>query len=100
MSKKFQSSKAKWHSAIRSLRITRSIHTAFKRHVARLKVYPTLVYQHSDHLFMLGENGEYKILVVRALYEVYIMEKIKNGLMGGAVGVAITALIFLAYGVY
>ncbi|MEG1884861.1 MAG: hypothetical protein RR182_01135 [Alistipes sp.] len=105
MSKKLQNLKAQSSSVTEPLSSTQNIHTAFKPWVKKLKVYPTLVFQFGERLFIRGEDGQYASLTVRALFEVFEMQEDRkntfmNGLIGGFMGVLITVLLFFAFGVY
>lgn len=113
MSNKCKNSKGQSKNATKAQKGTLDIHIAFKQHVQGLKVYPTLAFQHGERLFIRGEDGQYSRLVIRALFEVYKMnqkrgvtyynsraERVRNGLIGGVVGVAIFFLLCFGYGVY
>lgn len=71
MSKKYKNLKARSKSVTKKQSNTHDIHTAFKQHVQKLKIYPTLVYQHGERLFIRSDDGGYNSLVIRALFEVY-----------------------------
>ena len=71
MSNKCKSSKGQSKNVTKAQKSTPDIHIAFKQHVQDLKVYPTLVFQHGERLFIRGEDGEYSHLVIRALFEVF-----------------------------
>lgn len=71
MSNKCKNLKGQSKNAIKVQKSIPDIHIAFKQHVQGLKVYPTLVFQHGERLFIRGEDGQYSHLVIRALFEVF-----------------------------
>lgn len=113
MLKKLQSLKARSKNATKPQKSIPAIHIAFRLWVGDLKVFRTLQFQHGERLFIRGEDGAYSQLTIRSLFEVFEMqhkrgvtyhrswpEQLKHAAIGGLVGVAITFLLFWAFGVF